>query len=124
MRSEIRSALVGSRSDATQAAARRQERIRRNQDRVAKAVETAGVRLTDEQHQELVEAFVAFEGRRNEIWGEMKADAAQRGREVNWATVVADTTLVIQREFAQRISGFIHETDADLISAALKLIPK
>jgi len=101
------------------AAASRQERTRRNKARIDKALADLLITLTDEQRDQLVEAYGAFEGRRGEIWGEAKRSGVEAGAEVDWMVIIANTTRVIQREFTERISPFIPGADAERISASL-----
>ncbi|MHC5010503.1 MAG: hypothetical protein ACYTG6_06055 [Planctomycetota bacterium] len=102
-----------------QEAARRQDRIQRNQVRVNQAIDGTGVPLTPDQRGQLLEAYVEFEPRRIQIWGEAKARGQEVAGEAGWDSIIRETNLLIQREFTDRISGFLHQADAERIAEAL-----
>ncbi len=58
-------------------------------------------------------------GRRNQIWQEAKSRGAEQGSSVDWGVIISRTNEVIQREFADQISGFVSGNDAVLISERL-----
>jgi hypothetical protein len=97
----------------------REERARVQRGRIMARIAKLGIRLTAKQQERLVQAYVAFQPRVSEIWGEAKTRAMDDRDEVDWPTVIAETTVVIQQEFTQQVSSFITAPDAEAIAGAL-----
>jgi len=94
-------------------------RRKRNAQRVNGVVKKLGLSLSERQQEQLVDAYVAFEPRRNEIWTEAKSGAAAEGGAANWEQIIADTNERLQREFSEQISDFLPRTDAETLGTAL-----
>ncbi len=105
-----------------QDAVRREDTIRKLEERVDKQLASLPVNLTDAQRERVTGAFADFRPRIGELWGEARAQAKETvaaGGQVDRATIVADTTALIQQEFAATLEGVVASGDAEMIAAAL-----
>jgi hypothetical protein len=103
-------------------AVRREDAVKKNARRIDAILGNLQVSLTDAQRTKVHNAYAAFQSRVGEIWGEVKARAQEttaNGGDVDRATIVADTTAVIQEEFAESLGTIVPPADAELIAAGL-----
>lgn len=103
-------------------AVRREESLRRNRARFDKALDELSVNLTPRQRAKIYAVHAAFEPRIGEIWEEAKERAQATlaaGGQVSRAEVIAETTAIIQQEFAETLTGIVHQADAEAVASAM-----
>lgn len=104
-------------------AARRRDSIKKNWDRIEKALGKVSLNLTQKQRTQVHAAYAEFQPRVTQIWIEVKQDAratVEAGGEIDREGIYTSTITQIQQEFAASLSGVIdHEGDAAAIATAL-----
>jgi len=106
-----------------QEAVRRQNAVKKNWERVDRAIDKAGVNLTPKQRRQVHEAYAAFEPRILRIWGDIKTQAratVEAGGQIDRATLGEQGNAQIQTELSQALSGIVnHQADAEAVATAL-----
>lgn len=102
-----------------QKASHRQVRRQKVSRRLAAVVDKLGISLTEDQQEQLVDAYADFEPRRSEMWQEAKSTAAAEGEDADWDRVIRETSSRIRRAFVDEIDDFIPSADAESIAGAL-----
>lgn len=103
-------------------AVQRQDKIDRNRERLNRALNKLSINLTPRQRDKIHVAYAAFEPRVREIWTEAKSAAQAtiaEGGQVDRATVVSETTSLVQQEFAETLTGIVHHADAEAVAEAM-----
>jgi len=103
-------------------AVRREDAAIKNKARIDAALDNLPFRLTDGQRNEIHTAYAVFEPRVREIWTEAKLEAQQTiadGGAVDRGEIVANTTAVIEGEFAATLSDVVPVGDAHTVAAAV-----
>jgi len=106
-----------------QEAVRRQNAVKKNWERVDRALNKAGVNLTPKQRRQVHEAYADFEPRIMRICGEIKTQAratVEAGGEIDRAALGEQANAQIQTEFAATLTGIVnHQADAEAVATAL-----
>jgi len=103
-------------------AVRQEDTRRKNARRVDRILDALPVSLSADQREGIHTRWASFQPRIGEIWGEVKSEAQRTiaaGGDIDRATLVADTQVVIQNEFAGLLGGLIAPADSTTIADAL-----
>ena len=103
-------------------AVRREDSIKKNHARFDRALDKLPFGLTPRQRQKIYAAHAAFEPRIGEIWGGIKAQAQETiaaGGAIDGQALRAQGAAQIQQEFADTITGIVHQTDAEAVAGAM-----
>lgn len=105
-----------------QAAVRRQERIEKERKRVGASLDKLGIAFSPTQREDIHTAYAAFQPRVDEIWSAVKTQAREtmmQGGQVDRATIVTETTALIEQEFASTLVEIVPQGDAEAVAQAL-----
>ncbi|MHC4411287.1 MAG: hypothetical protein ACYS0F_20070, partial [Planctomycetota bacterium] len=89
-------------------AARRRDSIKKNWDRIEKALGRVSLNLTPKQRTQVHAAYAEFQPRVNQIWTEVKQEARatiEAGGEIDREGIYTSAMNQIQQEFAASLSG-------------------
>ena len=103
-------------------AVERDDRIKKNAERVARALEKLALNLNEKQHTGITAAFTDFQPRIRQIWDQVKVEAQATiaaGGTVDRREIVTSTTALIQQEFAATITDVVPQADAEAVAEAL-----
>ena len=105
-----------------QEAARQQERMERERQRIEDTLARLEIDLSDNQKDKLATAYTDFQQRRQEVFRSAMTkarEARDAGGEANWGEVMTEARNTVQEEFTVKISSFIPDADAQKISESL-----
>ena len=106
-----------------QEAVRRENEIKKNYERVEKALGNLSINLTRKQRARIHAARAEFEPNIVRIWGEVKTEALtarENGEQVDRKQYYEMGTQRVQQEFATSLSGIVdHPGDAQAVAAAV-----
>lgn len=103
-------------------AVRRQDTIRKSRARFDKALDELSINLTPRQREKIYAVRATFEPRIHAIWGEVKAQAQETvaaGGTIDGQALRAQGAAQIQQEFAETITGIVHQADAEAVAGAM-----
>jgi hypothetical protein len=98
---------------------KREERTKRIRKRTDGVLAKLELDLDEATRQKLAQAYGDFEQRRDEVWTEVKQEAADGARDADWAVIISETQARLAGEFRARIVAFVPDRGAGEVASAL-----